>query len=1023
LSIIQKSLAFGYNRLYQLWRLSMFTFLTLPIRSLTVFYLIIRNTFLLLAPLSLSAGILAAQNDKSIPTLEPGRPVERELAGGGSHSYQIVFTSNQFFRVVVDQRGIDVVVILFGVDGKQLNEVDSPNGTQGPEILSAIAETTGKYRLEVRSLEKDAPAGHYQVNIEEWRPATEQDRVRATAKALFQQAEQLFEQGTTGALHSAITKYEESLRLYHSIRDVSAEVFILNRIGYIYNSFGEKQKALDYYLQILALNRGVGDRNGEAQTLDNIGGIYDDMGEKQKALDYYNQTLALSRTLGNLLFEAGALSNIAGIYNDLGERQLALNYYKQALPLRRAAGDKKGEATTLSNLGGTYYDLGDQQTALDYFTQALPIRRAVGDRNGEAVTLSNIGRVYNNLGDKQKALEYTLQALSIFRVIGNHSFEAGVLTNLGLIYYDLGDKQKAIDYYAQALPLSRALGDRPFAAKILHNLMNTYESLNDLRVATFYGKMSVDTYQEMRLHVQGLDRNIQKTFLRAEESTYRALANLLIKQSRSSEAQQVINAFKDEQFFDFDQMRPKHFSPITRTPREEEFASRLDHISSEVGANGAKGDELETQLKTSLNQFSTALKQVGIEFAGPADQADKVSEVSDTVKMQTMLRQLNQETGQKAIAIYTLVGKEGFHALLVTAEGITSVSTTVNGEDLSDKARQLWALLQSADYDPRALSNELYNIVFKPIEGKVPKDTKTLLWSLDGNLRYLPMGALYDGRQYLVERFNQVVFTRAENERLTRAVNATWQGSGFATSAPHKVVMDGKSIEFSSLDFVKDEMQIFRTQSNPKGIIAGEVFPDAQFNKAALLAALKQKRPLVHISSHFRFRPGDEANSFLLLGDGSVLTVAEMKGQSDLFQGVELLTLSACDTAAQRPDANGREIDTLAELAQRLGAGSVLASLWPVRDRSTAQLMKAFYKNREGGKATKAEALRRAQLDLLYGNSRIVNQGSEAPLRGSSTDEEIIVEAKYRVPFRPDKSRPFAHPYYWSPFVLFGNWR
>jgi CHAT domain-containing protein len=81
---------------------------------------------------------------------------------------------------------------------------------------------------------------------------------------------------------------------------------------------------------------------------------------------------------------------------------------------------------------------------------------------------------------------------------------------------------------------------------------------------------------------------------------------------------------------------------------------------------------------------------------------------------------------------------------------------------------------------------------------------------------------------------------------------------------------------------------------------------------------------------------------------------------------VELLTLSACNTAATQSDAQGKEIDGFAELAQRLGAGSVMATLWQVSDDSTPWLMKEFYSIRQSnGGATKAGALRNAQLALL----------------------------------------------------------
>jgi CHAT domain-containing protein len=427
------------------------------------------------------------------------------------------------------------------------------------------------------------------------------------------------------------------------------------------------------------------------------------------------------------------------------------------------------------------------------------------------------------------------------------------------------------------------------------------------------------------------------------------------------------------------------------------------------------------------SDFPVLLKLIDSELSKPVDTRDHVGEVSDMTQMQSLLRQLGEETHQKTVAVYTIVGATKLHALVITTEGITSISTSIKGDELNNKARQFWGLLQSADYDPVGLSNELYKSIFVPIENKLPPNAKTIIWSLDGNLRYLPMAALFDGRKYLVERFNHVVFTRVDEERLKRGVSNVWTGYGFAAASPHEVEVGGRTVRFGALDFVPSEMQIFRTRAYPGGIIDGEVLAEGQFTRGSFFERLKQKRPVIHISSHFKFQPGDEGNSFLLLGDGQVITLADLKMQSNLFQGTELLTLSACDTAAQRPDATGREIDAFAELAQRLGAGGVIASLWAVRDSSTAQLMKGFYRNKEDRKLTKAEALRQAQLELLYGNTHSpaasIQQSRETARRGDSADEDIIVASKYRIPFTKDKRKPFAHPYYWAPFVLFGNWK
>jgi CHAT domain-containing protein len=310
------------------------------------------------------------------------------------------------------------------------------------------------------------------------------------------------------------------------------------------------------------------------------------------------------------------------------------------------------------------------------------------------------------------------------------------------------------------------------------------------------------------------------------------------------------------------------------------------------------------------------------------------------------------------------------------------------------------------------------------------QNAQVLLWSLNGTMRYLPVAALWDGEKYLVERYQNVVFTRAETKRLTRRVSPHWTGVGFGTSKAHDVDLlgDRDKIHLPALPGMTEELTgIFKRQPAGKtGVVAGEVFTDRRFTKSRFYGAMKKRRPLVHISSHFSFYPGDDSRSFLLLGNGEPLTLSEIKKRGGLFEKVQLLTLSACKTAASQPDSFGKEIDGFAELAQRLGANAVMATLWEVREGSTARLMKDFYRGRQTKGLTKAEALQQAQLDLLYGTDKVrptaaVNQVRVPCRAGSSVD--IHVEKKYRVPFESNGQNCFAHPYYWSPFILFGNWR
>jgi CHAT domain-containing protein/Tfp pilus assembly protein PilF len=482
---------------------------------------------LFLLPLCRSESVYGGwAQDRPLVELEVGKSAEREMAGGQVHRYQLSLSGGEYLHLVVEQRGIDVVVAVFDPEGKEICRIDSPYGAQGPETVYLIAKSSGSYRLELSASERDSAPGRYQARIEALRIPTPQDNTLAAWHKSFAEGMKLQSQVTAESLRGAIGKYKEALgylrdaiepgakaqtlhglgQVYYQLGerksaldaflqelpvrraagDRGGEAFAFNSIGQAYHSLGQGQEALDYHKQSLHIFRLIENPSGEALALNSIGSIYDSIGEKQNALDHYNQSLAITRVAGNRNEEPSLLNNIGAVYDSLGEKQKALDHYNQSLLMLRAAGNRNGEAVLLNNIGMVYYSLGENQKALDHYNQALPLRRATGDRSGEAATLNNIGGVYLITGEMRKALDYYSQALSLVQAIGNRRGEAATLNNFGRVYDSLGEKQRALDYYDQALSLRRATGDRSGESATLTNIGRVYNSLGERQKALDY---------------------------------------------------------------------------------------------------------------------------------------------------------------------------------------------------------------------------------------------------------------------------------------------------------------------------------------------------------------------------------------------------------------------------------------------------------------------------------------------------------------------------------------------------------
>ena len=802
----------------------------------------------------------------------------------------------------------------------------------------------------------------------------------------------------------AIGFYERALAVERKIPDRPGEGLTINNLGEAYRSMGQYAKATTFFEQALTIEREVSDGAGEALTLNNLGFAYRAQSQYAKAISFYELALAVERRVHDRAGEGATLNNLGLAYRYLSQYAKAIAFYEQALAVEREVADLAGEGATLNNLGGIYDALRDHAKAIAFYEQALDISRKVHDRAGEGIILNNLGGSHRSLDQYETAIGFYEQALVISRQSGHRRSEGTILSNLGVAYSSLGQYAKAIAFYEQALPIRREVGDLAGEAVTLNGLMQTMAAQKRLRLAVLFGKQAVNAYQQIRQDLTGLDRNTRTAYLEANQDTYRKLADLLLVQDRIAEAQQVLNLLKEEEFFDFVRRDSAQASSVVGradlTPAEAEWDRRYNEIADRLTTLGhERGELVGLQTRTAEQEKRLASLDRDLTVAGEAFQKflarldteasrqklsnEKLNQVKDSEALMGTLREL----GSGTVAIYTLVTEDKLRLILITSDVMKTVESPLKRSDLDEKIVAFRQRLENPKNDPLPLARELYRLILGPIEKDlVGAKAETVMWSLDGALRYLPVAALNDGEHYLVERFRNVVFTPASNANLKDIPAAQWRVLGLGVSKAHE--------GFNALPGAQKELEgiIHDEATGTLGVLPGVIELDEVFTEQSMITALRQRYRVVHIASHFRFKPGNEADSYLLLGDGGHMSLAEVGKMENPFGGVDLLTLSACDTASGGTGANGKEVEGFGVLAQRKGAKAVIATLWPVADASTNELMQTFYRIRESmSGTTKAEALRQAQLSLFHGSA--------------------------------SAAANYSHPYYWAPFILIGNWR
>jgi CHAT domain-containing protein/Tfp pilus assembly protein PilF len=834
----------------------------------------------------------------------------------------------------------------------------------------------------------------------------------------------------------AIEYFEKALAVCREIKDRPWEGGILYNIGMAFNELSKYDYAIKYYEQSLAIHREMKNRTWELNILKNLELVYEVLNQYEKAIKYYEKEVSIRKEIKDRSGEIDALNKVGFAYKALRQYKQAIEYFEKALAICREIKDRRWEGGCLNNIGMVFGELGQHDRALEYYEKALAIHREVKNRAWELNTLNNLGVIYNDFSQYNRAIEYFEKVLTINRELTSRDKEGRTLGKLGIAYYELSQYEKALECFLKALAIHNEMKDRSGEGNTLSDLMTVWETLKRYPLAIFYGKLSINIVQKTRKNLKESGKKLQRSYIETYKHRYRRLVNLLITEARLSEARQVLDMLKEAEFFKFirrDSSSANNLStPVDYTNFEkrwlENYNSSLEKLSKisseyhELKQKKNKSDEekkrmkeLDLELEKAQKDYDVFLIQLKEGFDKHEKEIKEGKIAPDTLAkeasaLQDTLKYLDENENGKHASLHFLVYSNRISVILTTPYSQSVKQTEIDEKEFNKMVMDYRNYIMKSGKETRdtqpfdastgiiAKKNnyekKLYDLIFKPVDEELKKYGATnLIVSLDGVLRYIPIAALWDGESYLVQRYRITVITPSslKNIKIPPVQKEKILGLG-ASRGGHG---------FKRLPYVRKEIKAIVNDKEKRynGLIQGKAFLDSDFTKDNFVDQLKsQEFPLVHISSHFKFSPGDETKNFLLLGDGNILKLSEIRRMKELFKNVNLLVLSACQTGV---GGNGEEIDGFGELAQQSGAKSVVASLWPVADESTKYLMVAFYRNLKEGKVTsKIEALRQAQLELA---------GMEDLLEKDNRNVR--------------KKTKYSHPYYWGAFIMMGNWR
>jgi CHAT domain-containing protein len=810
-----------------------------------------------------------------------------------------------------------------------------------------------------------------------------------------------------GQTESEIYYWEQTIQLYRQMNNLLQVGRIATEWAQAYTRNGQYQRAIDLLCgsfnrssssssfsnhqfcepsSALGIAQSINDRLGEAAALGSLGDVYRLRGGYQSAIEVTERSLAIAQGLEHFPYQISAFYHLGQIHLNLAQADYRRARFaeeseqqQQARIFRQAAQEQDGIALRYlqqsQQLAQATNELSSQLRSL---LSAIPPSYRTGATREAETQLQAAQLLWKSLPNSQEKVS---SAITLARLLQFHQGSGvGLAVSQPRCTAAISDQAKL--FLERAVSIAQRIENSRAESFALGELGHWYECVGEYEQAlqlTHQAQLLADQSLQMRdgLYLwQWQAGRILKAKGKPQDAV-RAYDQAITTLTALSEEILIAN---QEVRFDFrDTIEPLYREAVDLRLAEEQPSVLIPSTNSDANINRVLTTIDSLKLAELQNYFGNdcvlvALSNEGIQFV----QSDPTAAVFSTIILndRTAVIVSIQDENRQIQQRFEWVRDEQEND--IPKESI--IDTINNYRKGLDRTRDAVSATLGG-YDP-ALATQLYNWLIRPFEDLLDeRNVQTLVFVQDGIFRSVPMTALYDGNQFLIERY-AITTTPSLNLTNFEPLNRR-QVRALALGLTEQATVDDRV--FSQLNYVASELQAVTT-----------ILPDSvkllnqNFTRERLRQALEANTyPVIHIATHGQFSFEAE-DAFLVSGfdpnqNTQKITINDLDDlirSTSLQSPVELLVLSACQTAT----GDDRAALGLAGIAAQAGARSVLASLWAVNDQATAQLITRFYEGLFEEQLSRAKALQAAQIELIRS---------------------------------PDRT---AHPAFWSAFILIGNW-